>query len=108
CASASSSKNKNRADILPVAAFSMTPEKAIVLLVDGHPLARFTQRLGDIELRHGCREFSPHCSGTIRPLEGGNVEPFVGGNQVNVAVATRRIHHAQFEQDIRLSGGADI
>ena len=48
------------------------------------------------------RQFGAQFRGAGRALDRGDVEPFVGGDDVDLAVAAGRIHHAQFEKDVGL------
>src|SRR5690606_18435415 len=49
-----------------------------------------------------CREFGTKLGSAVRTLDGGNVEPFVGGDEINLAVAPGGIHHAELKECIRL------
>ena len=56
-----------------------------------------------IEEASSCRKLC----GAVRALDGGDVEPFVRGDQIDFAIATGRIHHAELEKNVGLCGVAD-
>ena len=55
----------------------------------GHPFASSTQRRCQFGLAHAFGELGAQRGSPVRTLDGGNVEPFVGGDEVdrNLAIA---------------------
>ena len=64
-----------------------------------HPLAGGAQRQGEIGFRHRRGKVGAQFGGALTTLDGGDVEPLVGGDQVDVASATRRLHQAHVAED---------
>jgi hypothetical protein len=53
--------------------------------VHRHPFAGFAQSPGDFLLRHGRRKLGAQLGGPVRTLDRSDVEPFVGGDDVDLA-----------------------
>ncbi|CUX25961.1 hypothetical protein AGR7C_Cc180007 [Agrobacterium deltaense Zutra 3/1] len=65
-----------------------------------HPVAGSAQRFGQFRFRHVAGEIGAQRSGSFRSADRGDVEPFMGGDQVHLAAPAGRIDQAEIAKSV--------